>query len=98
MAIQTEVTLQPDYVLSACDGEIPMHCRNCYFITITAYPDGHKSSTILNPSLIFFCPQGSATPYKRQRAGFCTYALFSRMVQRGPIVRINLAVASSKFR
>ena len=39
-----------------------------------------KSSTILNPSLLFFCPQGSATPYKRQRAGFCTYALFSRMV------------------
>ena len=57
-----------------------------------------KSSTILNPSLIFFCPQGSATPYKRQRAGFCTYALFSRMVQRWLIVRVNLAVASSKFR
>ena len=52
MVIQTEITLQPDYVLSACDGgggEIP-HCRNCYLINLPAYP----SSTIVNSSCVNF--------------------------------------------
>ena len=50
MVIQTEVTLQADHVLSACDGgEIP-HCRNCYFINLPAYP----SSTIVNTSCVNF--------------------------------------------
>ena len=38
MAIQTEITLQADYVLSACDGGKIPHCRDCYFITLPAYP------------------------------------------------------------
>ena len=48
MVIQTEVTLQADYVLSACDGgEIP-HCRNGYLINLPAY----SSSTIVNTSRV----------------------------------------------
>ena len=47
MVILTEVTLQADYVLSACDGGKIPHFRNCYLINLPAYP----SSTIVNTSL-----------------------------------------------
>ena len=46
MVIQTEVTLQADYVLSACDGGKIPHCRNGHLINLPAYP----SSTIVNTS------------------------------------------------
>ena len=66
MVIQTEVTLQPDNVLSACDGEKILHCRNCYFITFPAYPMV-KSSTILNPCCVIFyhkvAPLDATAPY-----------------------------------
>ena len=48
MVIQTEVTLQADYVLSACDGGKIPHCRNCYLINLPAYP----SLTIVNTSCV----------------------------------------------
>ena len=57
MVIQTEVTLQADYVLSACDGGKIPQCRNCYLINLPAYP----SSTIVNTSCVNFCPQGGVT-------------------------------------
>ena len=47
MVIQTEVALQADHVLSACDGGKIPHCRNCYLINLPAYP----SSTIVNIKL-----------------------------------------------
>ena len=50
MAIQTDVTLQADYVLSACDGGKIPHCRYCYLITLPAYP----SSAIVNTSCVNF--------------------------------------------
>ena len=50
MVIQTEVTLQADYVLSACDGGKIPHCRNYYLINLPAYP----SSTIVNTSCVNF--------------------------------------------
>ena len=50
MVIQTEVTLQADYVLSACDGGKIPHCRNCYLINLPAYP----SSAIVNTSCVNF--------------------------------------------
>ena len=57
MVIQTEVALQADHVLSACDGgEIP-HCRNCYLINLPAYP----SSTIVILVVLTFCPRGGVT-------------------------------------
>ena len=48
MVIQTEVTLQADYVLSACDGGKIPHCRTCYLINLPGYP----SSTIVNTSCV----------------------------------------------
>ena len=50
MVIQTEVTVQADHVLSACDGGEILHCRNCYLINLPAYP----SSTIVNTSCVNF--------------------------------------------
>ena len=60
MAIQTEITLQPDYyVLPACDGETIPHCRNLFY---------HPSYTIvivfehiLRLVVLTFCPQGGVT-------------------------------------
>ena len=37
-------------MLSACDGGKIPHCRNCYLITLPAYP----SSTIVNTSCLLF--------------------------------------------
>ena len=52
MVIQTEVTLQADYVLSACDGgkNPALQKMNFYLIILPAYP----SSTIVNTSCVNF--------------------------------------------
>ena len=57
MVIQTEVTLQPDYVLSECEGEKSQCIAEIVILSPTPVV---KSSTIILVVLIF-CPQCGAT-------------------------------------
>ena len=57
MAIQTEVTLQKDYVLSACEGEKAQCIAEIVILSPTPVV---KSSTIILVVLLF-CPQCGAT-------------------------------------
>ena len=56
MAIQTEVTLQPDYVLSACEGEKSQSITEIDILSPAQRTPMVKSSTIILAALIF-CPQ-----------------------------------------
>ena len=60
MAIQTEVTLQKDYVLSACEGEKSKYIAEIVILSPAQRTPVVKSSTIILVVLIF-CPQCGAT-------------------------------------
>ena len=54
MAIQTKVTLQPDYVLFACDGETTQCIAEIVILSPSQITPMVKSSTILNPKFVIF--------------------------------------------
>ena len=60
MAIQTEVTLQKDYVLSACEGGKSQCIAEIVILSPAQRTPVVKSSTIILVVLIF-CPQCGAT-------------------------------------
>ena len=62
MAIQTEVTLQKDYMLSACEGGKAQCIAEIVLLSPTPVV---KSSTIILVVLIF-CPQCGATQWRIQ--------------------------------
>ena len=93
MVIQTEVTLQADHVLSACDGgEIP-HCRNCYLINLPAYP----SSTIVNTSCVNFLSTRCLVVTAHYNARRFPCLPLGLLVTIKPIVSVGFAVVRSKF-
>ena len=53
MAIQTEVTLQPDYILSACEGEKSQSIAKIVILSPAQHTPMVKSSTIILVVLIF---------------------------------------------
>ena len=60
LAIQTEVALQKDYVLSACEGEKSQCIAEIVILSPAQRTPVVKSSTIILVVLIF-CPQCGAT-------------------------------------
>ena len=54
MAIQTEVTLQPDYVLSACEGGKSQCIAEMVILSPAQHTPMVKSSKIVNPCCVNF--------------------------------------------